>query len=135
MNDGIDRATSLLRSPPRKSKTRIRSQSDAAGSASAPKPVRGGQEYGMGGSMEMDQNPSASPPRSKPPLKSHKRESSLVSSDEPDENRQAASIKDGIREDEDGLMSDLALKMSNVRMVPPSVKFGRRGPVAGFAKK
>ncbi|EPS37201.1 hypothetical protein H072_9156 [Dactylellina haptotyla CBS 200.50] len=135
VNEGIDRATSLLTtSPPRKSRTRVRRVSEASSLNNT--------------GMEIDTPASPTARRPKPAgHPKHARSASesqivtvkevKIEEDTVMQSEDASGeSKTQAKKDEDLDMTDLTSRMSAIRFVPPSVvRFGRRGGGSGFGKK
>ncbi|EWC45601.1 hypothetical protein DRE_05162 [Drechslerella stenobrocha 248] len=158
VNDGIDRATSLLAaSPQRKSRTRVRrvsesSSSAAAGAASTTSPTStpnasvhalrrpqgkqaNRQDRNAADNMDIDET---STPKGARVVKKHTRSASEPAADTTPVSGSAAAAASAAPADGDGEdteMSDLTARMDAVRFVPPSVRFGRRGGGGGFSKR
>ncbi|KAK6349610.1 hypothetical protein TWF696_005894 [Orbilia brochopaga] len=159
VNDGIDRATSLLASSPqRKSRTRVRRVSVGDSGVSTPttaqarRPPRGKptttasttteQPDGMDVDVPVEKRSTNQSTGGKGRRK-HTRSASepLVAPPATSPQSQIAPPDGGdvvveAGEDADIDMTDLTARMSAIRFVPPSVvRFGRRGGGGGFSKK
>ncbi|KAK6541526.1 hypothetical protein TWF694_007333 [Orbilia ellipsospora] len=158
VNDGIDRATTLLTtSPPRKSRTRVRrvSESSFTAAASASGEVGTDGVKVASGNMDIDTPTPSSPTARRSnrqagnsnPYRKHMRSASESQVGSGKEVKVEAAtdvdMKGGdtngnlnTKEEEDAEMMDLTARMGAVRFVPPSVvRFGRRGGGgSGFSK-